>query len=133
MGKTQYKGDVGSAVVLAELTKKGYTVSIPFTESARYDLIVDKAGTLYKVQVKCKTPKSDRLEVPLCSNSEGGSKIYKYTADDIDLVAAVDLNTGKVYYIPASYLPANSFTLRYTAPKNGQLKGIHMASDFEDF
>ena len=46
------KGNIGEAIMLAEFIKRGIQVSIPFGDNARYDLIIDLNGKLYKVQVK---------------------------------------------------------------------------------
>jgi len=46
------QGDLGEARAIYELTKKGYTISTPLTDSDKYDLIIDDGTTLSKVQVK---------------------------------------------------------------------------------
>ncbi|MDP3875331.1 MAG: group I intron-associated PD-(D/E)XK endonuclease [bacterium] len=52
MRLTQRKGDVAVAQAIARFTKLGYDVSLPITESAAYDLIIDDDGKLRKVQVR---------------------------------------------------------------------------------
>ncbi|MEK9171970.1 MAG: group I intron-associated PD-(D/E)XK endonuclease [Patescibacteria group bacterium] len=52
MRHTQRKGDTAVAQAIATFTKIGYDVSLPITESASYDLIVDDSGILRKVQVR---------------------------------------------------------------------------------
>lgn len=53
MGReTQRKGDIAVAKAIAKFTEQGYDVSVPLTESAAYDLIVDLSGKLQRVQVK---------------------------------------------------------------------------------
>ncbi len=52
MRETQRKGDIGVAQAIATFTKLGLDVSLPLTESATYDLIVDFKNKLYKVQIK---------------------------------------------------------------------------------
>ena len=52
MRTTQRKGDYAVARAIASFTKLGYDVSIPITESAAYDIIVDKDCTLSRVQVR---------------------------------------------------------------------------------
>lgn len=52
MRSTQRKGDTAVSQAIATFTKRGGDVSIPLTESAAYDLIVDEGGLLYRVQVK---------------------------------------------------------------------------------
>lgn len=70
MRTTQRKGDIGTTQAIATFTNAGYDVSIPITESAPYDLIVEKSGKLYRIQVKYST----QIDVDLRrihSNSEG--------------------------------------------------------------
>lgn len=57
MGRhTQRKGDIAVAQAIATFTKFGYDVSLPLTESASYDIIVDtntkENSTLFRVQVR---------------------------------------------------------------------------------
>jgi hypothetical protein len=49
---TQRKGDIVTAQAIATFTRLGYDVSVPITESAKYDLIVDTPDELRRVQVK---------------------------------------------------------------------------------
>ena len=50
MRTTQRKGDRATAQAVATFTARGFDVSIPFTESAAYDLVVDDGSALYRVQ-----------------------------------------------------------------------------------
>jgi hypothetical protein len=52
MRTTQRKGDTAVTQAIATFTKFGYDVSLPITESAHYDLIVDNNNELKRVQVK---------------------------------------------------------------------------------
>ena len=52
MRHTQRKGDTAVTQAIATFTKLGYDVSLPVTESAPYDLVVDDNGILMKVQVR---------------------------------------------------------------------------------
>ena len=70
MRATQRKGDIATARAVSTFTALGFDVSIPLTESAAYDLIVEGQGTLARVQCKY----ASRREVDLrCihSNSQG--------------------------------------------------------------
>jgi hypothetical protein len=49
---TQRKGDIATSRAIARFTAMGYDVSIPLTESAAYDLIVDDGTQLTRVQCK---------------------------------------------------------------------------------
>ena len=49
---TQRKGDIALTQAVAKFTTIGYDVSLPITESAPYDMIVDTGANLIRVQVK---------------------------------------------------------------------------------
>lgn len=70
MRTTQRKGDSATAQAVATFTRMGMDVSIPFTESAPYDLIVDYAGKLLRVQCKFCSTKDVALR-RIHSNSQG--------------------------------------------------------------
>jgi len=52
MRTTQRKGDYAVAQAIATFTKAGFDVSLPLTESAAYDIVVDYKDSLKRVQVR---------------------------------------------------------------------------------
>ena len=70
MRLTQKKGDYAVAKAIASFTKLGFDVSIPLTESAPYDLVVDQDGKLFRIQVKYISGKNVDLR-RVHSNSKG--------------------------------------------------------------
>ena len=70
MRETQRKGDIAVAQAIATFTKAGYDVSIPLTESAAYDLVVERGGVIRLVQVRYSTDGSVDLR-RIHSNSTG--------------------------------------------------------------
>ncbi|MBU1954197.1 hypothetical protein KKH03_04455 [Patescibacteria group bacterium] len=52
MRDTQRKGDIAVSQAVASFTRLGYDVSIPLTESAAYDLVVDIGNDMKRVQVR---------------------------------------------------------------------------------
>ena len=52
MRLTQRKGDIATARAIFTFTSMGFDVSIPMTESAPYDLIVDDGERIVRVQCK---------------------------------------------------------------------------------
>ncbi len=50
---TKDRGDETEAKITHEMISHGYSVSVPFGDNDKYDLIVDDTGELYRVQ--CKT------------------------------------------------------------------------------
>lgn len=78
MGETQYKGDVGLAAAILYFVQERYYVSLPTTESAPYDLIVDNGSELYRVQTKFTSGKAVDLR---CIHSNSGGYVVKHYAD----------------------------------------------------
>jgi len=51
--KTSEKGDIGTTQVIADLTKKGYTIFVPaVTESLPFDIVAYKDGVFKRIQCK---------------------------------------------------------------------------------
>jgi hypothetical protein len=70
MRTTQRKGDFAVAQAIATFTKAGYDVSLPLTESAAYDIVVDYNNQLKRVQVRFFSGKLVELR-RIHSNSQG--------------------------------------------------------------
>jgi len=70
MRETQHKGDTAVSQAIASFTKRGYDVSLPLTESASYDLIIDTKKGLKRVQVKYTSTHEIDLR-RIHSNSQG--------------------------------------------------------------
>lgn len=67
---TQKKGDLAKALAIATFTAMGFDVAILVTESAPYDILVDTADGIKRVQVKyCSTNGVDLRKIH--SNSKG--------------------------------------------------------------
>jgi hypothetical protein len=70
MRTTQRKGDIAVTHAIASFTRLGYDVSIPITESAAYDLVIDFDGNLQRLQVRYSSGKEVELR-RVHSNSKG--------------------------------------------------------------
>jgi len=136
--KTTDKGDLGVGMVLADLLRKGFKIALPVGENQRYDLIVDTGEALHRVQCKASTPKKGSLPVKTSATSSWNGRTrgtHEYTAADIEVLAAADLTTGTVYYIPANALGdgRREMNLRLEPARNKQTKGIRWASDYLEY
>ena len=118
---TTHKGNIGSTAVALEALKKGYHVSIPM-EGASYDLIIDKGGNLFRVQVKYVTSVNDVVAV----------RLRDYHPTSIDAMIAYDGNSGQTYWLPMTIVAGgkNAVNLRLRPAKNGQERGVSWARDF---
>ena len=127
---TKSVGDRSEAIVLAELVKRGYLVSIPFGENQRYDLIIDDGDKLSRVQVKTGRLRGGVI-VYNCSSSHahrgGASRPY---FGEIEYLAVYCPDTKKVYMLPEKELTATNAHLR-VSPARNNIKTIRWAARFE--
>jgi hypothetical protein len=70
MRDTQRKGDIAVSQAIATFTRLGFDISIPLTESAPYDIIVDDGKGVWRVQIKYSGSKDVDLR-RVHSNSQG--------------------------------------------------------------
>jgi hypothetical protein len=133
MAKTKSKGDLGQAMVMADVLRRGYKAALPLGEDWPYDLIVLRNNCLERVQCKYSEAKNGCIEVHC--RSANNWKTKKYTQSEIDWIACYDKTTNKCYYIPSSLLgEGRSFlSLRINPPLNCMIKKIRYASDFLEF
>jgi hypothetical protein len=129
MAETKRKGDLGEAMVMAEVLRRGYKVAIPVGEDWRYDLIVLRDNHLERLQ--CKYTESDGKTVVVKCRSTNNWRTVKYTSKDFDWLAVYDKTTEQCYFIPASRLGEGraTITLRLEPSRNGQSKKVLWAKD----
>lgn len=84
------QGNIGLSKAIYELQMLGYRISIPLTENQKYDLIGDKDGKLFKIQVKTTRYKSKYGVFGVNLRTLGGNqsfhKITKREKGDYDLL-----------------------------------------------
>jgi hypothetical protein len=113
----------------------GLEVSVPFGENCRYDLVVDRAGDLTRVQ--CKTGRLRDGAVRFATASTYGHlpsprDLRRHYIGQIDAFAVYCPETTGVYLIPIGHVLSHATAyLRVEAPRNGQRKRIRFASDYE--
>ncbi|WP_227355596.1 group I intron-associated PD-(D/E)XK endonuclease [Haladaptatus salinisoli] len=99
---TSRKGDETEAVVLSRLVEVGLSVSVPFGDGERYDLVVDDGSQLYREQ--CKTGSrvngAIRFNLYISTVSSEGRVDSDYAADEIDGYAVYSRRMDEVYWIP---------------------------------
>lgn len=119
------KGNIALASAISYYIKNGYEVSLPLTESTKYDLIVDKEGDLYKVQCKFTghSKPSGNFTVPL--RVMGGNQSFHtaktYSEGDFDFIFAETKN-GDQYEIPADIALKNKNSLTLSDDKYGKYR-----------
>lgn len=130
---SKQKGNLTELQCITAFYENGYAVSIPYGENSRYDFIADIYGKLIRIQVKTSSIKDenpDAIEFSCRSTrvNSTGTFSKRYTENEIDYFAT--FWNGKCYLIPVQECSIAK-TLRFAPPKNGQIKGITFAKDYE--
>lgn len=130
---TTEKGEIGEAMVIADLIRQGHDIAIPVGHNLPFDLIVVRKenGNLEKVQVKYRT--SNGIAFRASVRSASAWVQHRYTADEVDWIAIYEATTNQCFYLPSSVWDGHQeLTLRMKPTRNGQQKGTRWASDFTE-
>jgi hypothetical protein len=107
MNNSPRQGEISELAVASELMMKGYSVSFPYGHEHQYDLIVDKDGTLYRIQVKT-------------AKHEEGNRYYidadagQYDKKSVDLFAGHSKDEVTTFYIPVDKARGKRQRVTYT-------------------
>lgn len=132
MDYTQAIGTGNELQCMLAFIKLGYTCSVPFGNSAKYDFIADVNGELLRIQCKSShyvDDNKDAFYIDTSTSTVNTKEIkrYLYTNKDIDYFATSFIN--EVYLIPIDECKGTIKTLRINPPKNGKLD-YAKASDY---
>ena len=93
------KGEISEGLVIAHLLKLGYSISMPFGDNQRYDLIVDDGGRLWRAQVKTGRFRRGCVIFNCVSLNAFTQQRFSYRGQiDTFLVYCPDID--KVYWVP---------------------------------
>ena len=123
---TKDKGDLAVSFVINDLTEKEYSVNIPLSEHNPYDLIAEKAGKCFKIQVKYrKITKNGTIRLrPFNVWSDlNGRHHTKINLKRIDFYAVFIPDIKKCFYISANLIK-KTLTYRVLKTKNNQIKNV---------
>lgn len=133
---TKRIGNIGEAMVIAQLVENEMPVYPAFGDNESADLVAEIRGQLVKIQVKtCTSLKQDggSYVVDLRRNknpwtSTTGS--VAYTPKEVDYFATYCTITKQICWFKVSELQQMSVTLRIQPPQNGATKNIRYESDY---
>jgi PD-(D/E)XK endonuclease len=131
MGITNAKGELGEAMVLADLQRKGYGVAIPFGHDLPFDLILIRKETGDLERVQCKYTRSDGRVIDVRCQSYSAWVHHTYGAHEVDWIAVYDATTDCCYYVHSSiWAGLTRPRLRLVPAANGQRKGTRRADQY---
>ena len=129
---TKTKGDHGVLKAQLDLFEQGFTIFVPLTEHAPFDLAAYRDGEFHRVQVKYrKIDRHGKIDVKFstCWADKHGTHTVPIDKEEVDLYCVYCPDTDECYYLKPNSFRSNA-TLRVRAPKNGQRKGVNFAADF---
>ena len=94
-------GRIGLSMAINYFTIQGYTISLPLNDTQWYDLVIEKNGKFYRIQVKHAMPVDEtgflvRTKYEVRDN--GKTKKMTYSVEDVDYFMT-EFN-GKFYMFP---------------------------------
>jgi|SRR5271166_4111371 len=119
---TRRQGDVGVAAATLYYAMKGFPVMMPLGEGQRYDLIVEAAATLIRVQCKTAFHKTEhgtyKAELRTRGgNQSGAGKRTLLSRDDADHVSVLD-GDGNLWIFDMAELEGRSTVALHSDIRN---------------
>lgn len=126
-------GNITEVSCMLEFIKLGYPVLTPYGDCQRYDFVVEINDKFYRIQSKTANDAyiDEGYIVFRCDNTttkNGRVVHHSYDENEIDYFST--FYNGKCYLVPVNECSREK-RLRFTAPKNGQTRGITFASEYE--
>ena len=126
-------GNITEVSCMLEFMKLGYPVLTPYGDCQRYDFVVEINGKFYRIQSKTAndTYIDEGYIVFRCDNTTTkNGKVVHHSYDENEIDYFSTFYNGKFYLVPVNECSREK-RLRFTAPKNGQTRGITFASEYE--
>lgn len=130
MGPTSITGNKSTGQVLAGLLRQGRLVLVPFGDGHRYDLAFEDDGVLRRVQCKTARLRRGAVEFPTSSTDRITQERKDYRGS-VDYFGVYCPMLNKTYLVPVNEVGLVSGSLRVTASKNGQVRGVRLAAHYE--
>ena len=129
---TKNKGDLGAIEVMADLTRRGFSILVPLTEHEAFDFVACRDNRFIRVQAKYRAAVDGVVTAPLTTSwaDRNGTHTLPIDRDALDVLAIFCPDTGKTYYVDPRTWPRAKVALRINEPRNGQRKGVSWARDF---
>jgi len=128
---TKDRGDKTEAKVIHEMISHGDSVSIPFGDNDKYDLIVDDGGKLYRIQ--CKTAwqnKGETIRFNTHSQTTRKGNYHENTYHgEIDAFVVRYPRNEKTYWIRIGEATEQKMELRFNGEFNHP--SINWADEYE--
>jgi hypothetical protein len=130
MRNTTAVGDLSVAMVTGALLRAGKNVLKPLSDGLRYDLAIEEAGALSRIQCKTGRLRRGAIIFNTASVTANGKRSRGYDGD-AEFFGVFCPETDEVYLVPIAATAKVKGRLRFTVPRNNQAKRILYASTFK--
>lgn len=125
--KTIEKGDLTVLAIATALAKRGERILIPFSQAERYDLALDRAGTLYRIQ--CKTGRMRKGAVLFKACSHGPRSTLRRYGGEIEAFGVYCREIDRCFLVPIEAVAGVSRVALRIESRTHQ-RTIRYATDF---
>jgi hypothetical protein len=131
---TDQKGAIAELAIQLAASKLGIEVYRPVAEGGRFDMILAPGSQLIRVQCKWASRRGEVLVVS-CQSARRCAEGFirrRYTAEEVDAIAAYNLELDRCFLIPISLVENRpGITLRLSPCRNNQQRRVNWADDFD--
>ena len=127
---TARKGASTALAVAAALARRGETILMPYSDAERYDLALDRNGTLYRIQCKTGRLRAGAVIFNTCSGTRRSDR-RDYTGQ-IEAFGVFCEDLGVSFLVPVENVKAKTACwLRVDPAKHhGRRKHVHDANQY---
>ncbi len=138
-------GNAAELMTMVEFSKRDFVVSVPFGGKAPYDLVVEKEGILYRIQVKTiylgKAKNGTRWMVDFMKprnvyNKANGDTVLryaKYSRGDCDFLVAVCPEHNAFYIFPVDAISTRrQASFYFEKPPPSRARGTEWVKGYHD-
>jgi len=130
------KAATAKAKLIEYATRKGWQIYFPFTDGGKVDAILEIDGRLWRAQIKYSAQQRYEHTLIIKTSStqprRNRNRKTKYDIEDFDLLITYSAITDKLYVFAVDDIVGKNYvTLRLGPTRNGQVKGVHQATEFE--
>lgn len=125
-------GERSEGFVLSALFRAGYTVLVaPFSDNARYDLVLDLGDRFARVQVKTGRLVNGVVVFPTSSSQAHRGRGRQHYRGQCEFFAVYCSALDRTYLVPVDLAPAAGCKLRVEPSRNKQQRRVLWAADYE--
>jgi hypothetical protein len=131
---TDQKGAIAELAIQLAASKLGIEVYRPVAEGGRFDMILAPGSQLIRVQCKWAPRRGDVLVISCRSARRSAEGFVRrcYTAEEVDAIAAYNLELDRCFLIPIALVENRpGISLRLSPCRNNQQRRVNWADDFD--